>query len=138
MARGQRPQRNYKTKRQSRSETRDKYWREVIGNWKASGLNVRDFCRREDLREPQFYAWRRELRLRDMEGTSLAEPVDATSAPSNPFVPLRVVSETIKSEPKIVPAIEIRFAGGASMQLQDDCRLDLVAKLLLEMQNSKC
>lgn len=138
MARGQRPQQNYKAKRQSRSETRDKYWREVIGNWKDSGLNVRDFCRREDLREPQFYAWRRELRLRDLEVNTVTGPAEATLASSNPFVPLRVVPETIKSAAKIVPAIEIRFAGGASMQLQDDCRLDLVAKLLLEMQTSKC
>lgn len=56
-------------------------WRDRVTRWKASGLNVRDFCRGEGLSEPSFYSWRRTLAERDAA-------IGAPSAPA--FVPLHV------------------------------------------------
>jgi transposase-like protein len=44
---------------------RERFWRGALGRFVKSGLSVREFCRRERLSEPSFYAWRRILRERD-------------------------------------------------------------------------
>ncbi len=51
----------------ARSIERERFWRQVLKKFDASGLGVRAFCRREGMSEPSFYGWRRELRLRDAE-----------------------------------------------------------------------
>ena len=51
----------------------EQFWRAKLTAWQASGLNVRDFCRKHRLTEPSFYAWRRELAARD--GTAIPKPV---------------------------------------------------------------
>ena len=44
---------------------RDRFWREVLARYGASGLSVRAFCVQAGLSEPSFYAWRRTLARRD-------------------------------------------------------------------------
>lgn len=51
----------------------EQFWRAKLKTWLASGLNIRDFCRKHRLTEPSFYAWRRELAARD--GTTIPKPV---------------------------------------------------------------
>jgi transposase-like protein len=53
----------------------------LVTEWRSSGLSVREFCSRRQVREANFYAWRRELRQRH------GRP--ASSAPSA-FVPVTV------------------------------------------------
>ena len=53
-----------KGKRDLRLEAR---WRDLVARQPQSGLSVRGFCQRERVTECGFYAWRRELRLRDQE-----------------------------------------------------------------------
>ena len=42
--------------------SRREFWRQMVQRQAASGLSIRRFCRRHDLREPTFYAWRARLR----------------------------------------------------------------------------
>jgi hypothetical protein len=53
--------------RWGRSAEKERFWRSQIEGHAASGLSAREWCRRERLSEPSFYAWRRELALRDRE-----------------------------------------------------------------------
>jgi len=49
----------------------------VVRRQAASGLTVREFCRRGGLRESTFYFWRRELLRREavhLSGVALAKP----------------------------------------------------------------
>lgn len=64
------------------------WWLERIRRWQKSQLSVRLFCRRQQLSEPSFYAWRRTLAQRGL----LVEPAArAAAAPSTPaFVPLQL------------------------------------------------
>lgn len=48
-----------------RDLAKERWWREVLARRVASGLSVREFCRRERLGEASFYAWRRTLSQRD-------------------------------------------------------------------------
>jgi hypothetical protein len=48
-----------------RDAAKHRFWRGCVTRWRKSGLSVREFCRREALSEPSFYAWRRELTRRE-------------------------------------------------------------------------
>jgi transposase len=75
--------------KQQRDSAREQQWRGVVAEWRASGLSVREFCSQRTLREANFYAWRRELQLRDAGS--------ASSAPAK-FVPVKVVPTTATIE----------------------------------------
>src|SRR3954467_15083047 len=64
------------------AKQREQFWREALAAWQASGLSVRQYCRRHDLAEPSFYHWRRELQRR------VGRPA-SSSAPA--FVPVTVL-----------------------------------------------
>lgn len=67
----------------NRSLEKEQFWRLVLDEQAASGLSVRAFCRQEGISEPSYYAWRRELAVRD------AKPA---SRPDKPHVvPVRVI-----------------------------------------------
>ena len=74
--------------KQQRDVTRERQWRELVTEWQSSGQSVRAFCSQRQIREANFYAWRRELRLRD------AEMGAATPA----FVPLTVKGDAATVE----------------------------------------
>jgi hypothetical protein len=69
--------------KQERDPARERHWRAVMADWEASGTSVREFCRRRQLAEPSFYAWRCELRKRD------AKPAPRSASPT--FVPVTVL-----------------------------------------------
>jgi hypothetical protein len=59
--------------------SKEQFWRQVVRQWRNSGLTVREFCARRDLSEPSFYAWKRTIAERDAKAVA--------------FVPVRVVPE---------------------------------------------
>jgi transposase-like protein len=65
-----------------RDRQRERFWRDAMAAWQASGLSVRQYCRRHGLAEPSFYHWRHELQQRDARPTAAAPPA---------FVPVTVV-----------------------------------------------
>jgi hypothetical protein len=71
--------------KQQRDLARERHWRGLVSEWQVSGLNVREFCSRRQLREANFYAWRRELQRRD------ARPAQRSASA---FVPVTVVPTT--------------------------------------------
>lgn len=73
-----------------RSAAREQFWREMLADWKGSGLSIRAFCRRHHLAEPTFYYWRQELARRDRRLTARTEPATSTTPPA--FVPVRVIA----------------------------------------------
>ncbi|MDB4650200.1 transposase [Pirellulaceae bacterium] len=75
----------------NRSLEKEQFWRLVLDEQAASGLSVRAFCRQEGISEPSYYAWRKELAVRD------AKPV---SRPDKPHVvPVQVI-DSKAADPK--------------------------------------
>jgi hypothetical protein len=63
---------------------------------------MRAFCARHDLAQPSFYAWRREIRLRDAAaGTFVAVQVvpDDEPSPRSPFEVLLAGGRTLRVPP---------------------------------------
>jgi hypothetical protein len=63
------------------------FWRGQIEGQATSGLSARQWCRREQLSEPSFYAWRRKLAQRDRERSA-----PDSRAASSGFLPIQLTS----------------------------------------------
>jgi hypothetical protein len=83
-----------------RDSDREQYWRVTLARWRASGLSIRAFCRRQSLTESAFHFWRRELRLRE---PTAAGPTPAVRSPA--FVSVSVI-------PTATVAVEVRCPSG--------------------------
>ena len=69
----------------------ERRWRQLLAQWQRSQQSVREFCAAHHVTQASFYAWRRELAVRDQERTdSISEPA---TAPTAAFVPLRVIPD---------------------------------------------
>lgn len=102
--------------------SRQDFWRQMVQRQAASGLSIRRFCRRHDLREPTFYAWRARL------GAEAATPV---------FVPVEVRESSATAgaagppEPCALPGlIEIVLGGGQRVRLHGPVERALLRTVL--------
>ena len=50
--------------RNQRDMEKEKYWQKTIRDATRSGLSIREFCHRHNLKESQFYWWQRSLKMR--------------------------------------------------------------------------
>ncbi len=93
-------------KGKERDKSKEAFWRKTMAAYRRSGLQIRQFCRREKLRETAFYFWRRELARRN------AESRPAAKVPARRrkllFVPVRVMPQT----PPPTGSIDIELARG--------------------------
>lgn len=100
-------------------------WREVLARHGASGLSVAEFCRREGLSQPSFYAWRRTLAERDRQ------PGKPTTRrrPVREFLPLRVIDP-----PGRASSITIELAGGRLLRLPESISPQRLAELVQALE----
>lgn len=103
-------------KQQQRKRRRDgvkeAFWREQLAGQARSGLSVRAFCRQQGLAENSFYAWRRELAVRDRE------QVAARTAAARPAANQRAAFAEVVVAPaasSATPAIEIILASAGRL-----------------------
>ena len=78
--------------RGQRDRGKERFWRQVLRQWRCSGQGVRDFCEGNDLSEALFYAWRRTIQERDRQ----AQPRPQRELPA--FVPVTVLPPTLPLE----------------------------------------
>lgn len=97
----------------------------------ASGLSVREFCRRESLTKSAFYAWRLTI------GERYGDARPATSPPAKPrlarvpaFVPV-AVTDQVRRETGIV----IELAGGRVLRLPDSISAARLAELVVALES---
>jgi len=117
------------------------YWRRVVHRQAASGGTVRDFCRRNKLRESTFYFWRRELLRRDAasQGRRDRDRPPARAA----FVPVSVKPEAAEPAGRDDPAdaqagrIEIMLPGGQRIGLTPPVDRQALADVLLAVSDAE-
>lgn len=85
-------------------------WRSRMARYRRSAVTVAEFCRREGVSAPSFYAWRRRL---DAAAQPTSRRQSGGAAPggakaSDLFVPVQVVSP---------PVAEIEFPNGVRVRV---------------------
>ena len=65
-----------------RDQGKERFWRRLLGQWRSSGLSVRDFCAAQEVSEPSFYGWRRTLAQRDQQAAEKRQGQEETNAPT--------------------------------------------------------
>jgi transposase-like protein len=88
-----------------RDAKREVFWRGVFKRHGTSGLTIRAFCRREQLTESAFFAWRRTIAERDTEAKPPKRPA---------FLPVMVDGDSRRDG-----AITIELAGGRVLRLPE-------------------
>jgi len=107
---------------------REHLWRRRVVEQRTSGLTVRAFCQRHELREPSFYFWRRTLAERDRAGSLPAEPVFVAVAV--PPVP----------PPAVGPAavVEVHLPCGVRVSVTPGCAAGHLAMVLAVLEGRPC
>jgi hypothetical protein len=65
-----------------RDRGKERLWRRLLGQWRRSGLSVRDFCAAQEVSEPSFYSWRRTLAQRDQQAAEKRQGQVESKAPT--------------------------------------------------------
>jgi transposase len=89
--------------RRGSQESKERFWRRVMRQWRGSGLSVRAFCEEQGLSEPCFYAWRRTLAARDAAAVR--------------FVPVQVASEPTTAADGSAGALELVVGAGRRLRV---------------------
>ena len=110
----------------NRDGKREAFWRSVLTRHARSGHSVRAFCRREQLSEPSFYAWRRTIQERDIAGQHSPRPAFLPAAILPPAILPPAIRDAAASDGGIV--IELR--GGRVLRLPELMAVTRVAELV--------
>ncbi len=122
-----------------RDPARERFWRRTIRRQEKSGLGVRDFCRREGLKDWTFRWWRQELTRRDQQPASAppdepqGDPTEAVPA----FLPVRVVDlESVA--PRTSAAIEIVLPSGSTVRVPEGFDPHTLGAVLSVLEGRGC
>jgi hypothetical protein len=139
-----------------RSVEKERQWREILARYEHSGMKVRAFCNQEQIKESQFFAWKRELKRRDEARTanqdgrqrsgrrhpagSTADPravstrAAAIAGPAAAFAPLHVVT----TPPATPSSIEIIVAAGRRVAVAPGFDPEALSQVLAVVEERGC
>ena len=78
----------------NKGKTKEQYWRRHLQQWRASGLNQTEYCRRSGINRHSFVNWKRKLGIASRSRTNLvAVPPEVVRGIDRipPVVPLAVI-----------------------------------------------
>ncbi len=93
-----------------RNEAKERKWRGHVTAWRASGVGIREYCRRHQLSEPNFHAWRREIARRDELAGVLTTEAKRAKPSSVTWMPVMVT-------PATSPLVEVQLPGGTVLRV---------------------
>jgi hypothetical protein len=118
-----------------RDPARERSWRRTIREQQRSGLSVRDFCRREGLKDWTFRWWRQELIRRDQASGATPRGEPAGAAPA--FLSVRVIDREAVA-PRPVPAIEIVLPAGPTVRVPQGFDPRTLGEVLAVLEGRPC
>ncbi len=108
----------------SRASVRDA-WTQRLARFPDSGLTPAQFCAREGISLPSFYAWKRRL-----AAAARPTPTDATAHRGPRLLPVRLSATDA--------TVELVLPGGAVLRVQPGCDLAFVRSLLDALGGLPC
>lgn len=132
-----------------RDQTKERHWRRMVRDWRRSRLSVREFCDWQALSEPSFYAWRREIALRDREAAAVpggsalssdrkAVRQRATATPRPAFVPVQVVPDEPRGTPAGERWLELCLPSGVQLRVPPGFDRRTLADVLAALEHQPC
>ena len=112
-----------------RDAGKEQHWRGVLRRQVTSRLSVAEFCRREGLRQPSFYAWRRTMSQRDGRRAKHSD----TGARAVGFLPVRLS----EAAPRVEASITIELGEGLVLRLPEATPAARVAELVRALQETR-
>ena len=116
---------------------KERYWRQVIREWRRSDRTIRDFCDERGLSEPSFFAWRRTLAQRD--AAKVRRPVRARLRQQQPqgpvFLPVRVVPPSAAGQ---ATTIDVVLAHGRVVRVSAHFDEATLRRLLTILEDRPC
>ena len=105
-------------------------WAKIVEEQKASGLTVRAFCRKRNLKESNFWYWRREILRRGLlRGTSKKAP---PTRKRQRLLPVKIVGPVSHQVP-----LELVCCTGRSVRIAGDVPLELLRKVVAVAEESR-
>ena len=127
----------YEPKAAEPEPNREAFWRSVMQRRLQSGLNIREFCRREQLSESAYHHWKRKFTQRDgqpINGKSKKKTASQQNSKSKPtFIPVALDPVAMHQ-----PQVEIRYADGTIVRIAAGCDEATISIILKAMGNGAC
>ena len=112
-----------------RDVEKERYWQKTIREAARSGLSTREFCRRRQLKESQFYWWQRRLKQ------SRQPRKGAPSMGADAKASFALVSE----EPGAMDAgIELVLDGGHRLRIRKGVDEETLRAVLAAVESARC
>jgi len=137
--------------RSKRSAEKEAFWRRVLEEYRRSGASVRGFCRRKELSESSFYAWRKEIMKRDEAHGADASPVADEARVANEarvatsrrqrLIPVNVVAASGDCTPRgerAAALLEVVTPSGFTLRFHSDMapqQLEALLRVIAGCQN---
>jgi hypothetical protein len=106
-----------------RDPAKEASWRGLVQRFTSSGLSVREFCRREQLTESSFYAWRRTISERDV-----------TRSPGTVFVSAILTPSHSQAFSPSEPSLALELTGGCVLRFVGPTAAEQLADLIHALQ----
>jgi transposase-like protein len=127
-----------KRRGQPRDTAKERFWREAIRQQQRSGQSVREYCRAQQVSEPSFYAWRRELQRRSPRaggGRGHAGGPAARSEARPAFVSVELAAD---AAPIASASIECLLPGGIVLRMPPSMAPAAIAAVLRSWEQPPC
>jgi hypothetical protein len=122
-----------------RDPAKERYWRRLLGQWRRSGQTGRDFCAAQQLSEPNFYAWKREIARRDQERVARSKPRPEASPRRSAAAALPAfLPVTMDAVASPASALEVVLAGDRVLRVRPGFDADVLRQLLAVLEEPSC
>ena len=112
--------------RSKRSAKKEAYWALMVEEQRRCGVSIRTFCQQKAISEPSFYAWRRELRKRDVD--KAADNRDLQLISVDVLSPTDMKAPPSRDDLKI--SLEIGTPRGFTLRFDRDTTPETISRLL--------
>lgn len=99
---------------------KERHWQRLVNGQAKSGLTIQEFCSRESISQPSFYAWRKKLREQKRIGAASPKSrrrVDSSDG-DREFIRLQLGGNSTSTLEVIHPhGCQIRIRGAVDIQV---------------------
>jgi len=86
----------------NRSVEKEEFWRLVLEEQSESGLTIKVYCEQQGVSAPSFYAWKRQIKLRDAAASNCGREVGQ----ENRIIPVQLVNQQSSQSERFADSIQ--------------------------------